>query len=140
MITFKRKSAKAIIVNQSTQHVLVVRSVFHQTSTFFGLPGGGIKSGESPESSLIREVKEELGLSLNQDICTPRYLGTYTHSKMFIFFRLECTIHFYHIDIYKEFSIQPNWEISRYRWVQKEDLRDSLSHFYRKALSAFLGN
>jgi 8-oxo-dGTP diphosphatase len=41
---------------------------------FWGLPGGGVESGESPWQAVVREVKEEVGL----DVEVERLVGVYS--------------------------------------------------------------
>ena len=53
--------AKAILVNRG--EVLLVRHTYERG--IWGLPGGGLRSGEDPLAGVQREVREELGLSLN---------------------------------------------------------------------------
>lgn len=55
---FYRVVAKAFITNQAG-HVLVVR----ESDEFWSLPGGGIEHGETAETCLKREIKEELGVA-----------------------------------------------------------------------------
>jgi 8-oxo-dGTP diphosphatase len=44
--------------------ILMVRHV-HGASDYYTLPGGGIEAGETREEAVIREVQEEVGLSVS---------------------------------------------------------------------------
>lgn len=66
-----RVTAKAIIFN-SKEHILMVE----YDAGGWGLPGGGIEHGESPQKALIRECQEELGVSLESVGTRPVYIMT----------------------------------------------------------------
>lgn len=63
----ERRRVAAVIVRQG--HVLMVRergrgpTGRHDGQEYWTLPGGGISPGETPEEALVREVREEVGLS-----------------------------------------------------------------------------
>lgn len=59
-----RVATKAIIVEDDK--VLLVQEV---PEMWWGFPGGGIDYGESVDSSLIREIKEELGVPAKAITC-----------------------------------------------------------------------
>lgn len=46
--------------------VLVLKHVFRRLYPW-GLPAGFVNAGESPESAMVREVKEEIGLEVRVD-------------------------------------------------------------------------
>ena len=64
----KRHTVRAVILNKN-QQVLMVYSKLFDDYTF---PGGGIKSFESKEEALKRELKEELGAT---DLTIKSYMG-----------------------------------------------------------------
>lgn len=43
--------------------------------TLWGLPGGKVDQGESPEEAAVRELKEECGLNLDKHHLVPIYVG-----------------------------------------------------------------
>jgi len=69
-----RPAAYAIIVADGKILLMKERGLFH-------MPGGGIDLGELPEDGVIREVKEETGLT----VTNPRLAGTlstfFTHTR-----------------------------------------------------------
>jgi 8-oxo-dGTP diphosphatase len=64
-------SAIGIVFTDDQQHVLLIKRCDVPVWVF---PGGGIEEGESPEEAVVREVKEETGLS----VAVSRKIGEYT--------------------------------------------------------------
>lgn len=62
-----RPSAYGVVINEGK--ILLLK----QTNGY-DLPGGGVEMGESPETAVVREVKEETGL----DVSSPKLLGVET--------------------------------------------------------------
>ena len=58
----KRPSARAIIIKDNK-----IAMVYSKKYDYYKFPGGGIKSNETNEETLIREVKEEVGLEVIKD-------------------------------------------------------------------------
>ena len=56
--TFYRVAVKALIKNNEGQILLV-----KEKSDKWDLPGGGLDHGEEPANGLIRELREEIGIS-----------------------------------------------------------------------------
>ena len=55
----KRPSARAIIIKDNK-----IAMVYSKKYDYYKFPGGGIKSFETNEEALVREVKEEVGLEV----------------------------------------------------------------------------
>ena len=69
-----RQRASAIIIRN--QEILLVRRENAQ-GQYFVFPGGGVKAGETPEQAVIREMREEAGVTVTsaeilQQITTER--------------------------------------------------------------------
>ncbi len=64
--TFSRPSARAIVLDGDR-----VAMVYSQKYGHYKFPGGGIEPGESRESALIREAREEAGLVLRPESIRP---------------------------------------------------------------------
>lgn len=63
----------AAVLMRDDDHILLVRKA--GTSAFMQA-GGKIEAGETPVTALLRELQEELGLSLTPDL--PRYMGFFS--------------------------------------------------------------
>ena len=64
--------ARAIIINNDNK-VLLVK---HTYQPHWYIPGGGVKKGESTKAAILRELKEEIGLSTSDE---PTLFGIYHH-------------------------------------------------------------
>jgi len=117
-------SAVKAIIQQGEKFLVIKQKINDQT--FWDFPGGRIEYGESPYDTLIREVKEEVGLSIN--IIKP--IG------MFWFFRLIdegqvmattflCSADNYDIDLTKNPADE---NILEYRWVTKDEFLNDTYH------------
>jgi 8-oxo-dGTP pyrophosphatase MutT (NUDIX family) len=73
-------SAKAILSPTATGTCALVERdgkvllVRHSYATGWFLPGGGLKRGEPPALAILRELREEIGLSLSS---VPEFFGVY---------------------------------------------------------------
>jgi 8-oxo-dGTP diphosphatase len=77
--------AFAIITNEKNEVLLSLRNDFD----LWNLPGGGVESGESPWECVVREVKEETGLTVKIE----KLLGIYTKpDENDIVFNFKCLI------------------------------------------------
>lgn len=61
----QRVAVSALIKNKRNEFLVVKRSGHDSHPNTWEMPGGAIDYGETPESGLKREVKEETGLSIN---------------------------------------------------------------------------
>lgn len=64
--------AAALLLNEQGQTLLVRK----RGTRAFMQPGGKIESGEQPSQALVRELEEELGITV--DPVEAKFLGTYT--------------------------------------------------------------
>jgi 8-oxo-dGTP pyrophosphatase MutT (NUDIX family) len=80
------------------------------------LPGGGREKGEDPETAILRELREEIGL---EDYATIRHLGHYEHRPNYKRDRLDLFL----------------VEGARYRWARSFEI-DDVREFDPRALPA----
>lgn len=62
----------AALIRNDAGHVLLVRK---RGTSFFMQPGGKIESEETPRAALARELREEIGLCIDEAL--PRYIGRF---------------------------------------------------------------
>lgn len=108
-------SAKAII--KDGDKFLMVKQT-RPTLFFWDLPGGRMEYGESPEETVVREVKEETTL----DVTPEKLLGVWwfispTSKKQIVCITYLCNAKSTNVDITKNPENDP---ISEFAWVTKE--------------------
>lgn len=123
----KRAASAQLIIENTRGEVLVVKAHY---KPYWSLPGGMIDSGESPRTTAVREVSEEVGLTI--DIATIEFTATIVRKSrraityLFVF---RSTV-----------ALQPDAsvvidrkEITEYAWVSKQDVneRHNDRHFSR---------
>lgn len=59
---FSRPSARAIIIQDGK-----IAVIYSRKNQFYKIPGGGVESGEDNITAMIREVKEEVGLTVKPE-------------------------------------------------------------------------
>ena len=60
-----RVSSRAIILNDGKLLTMFRRKIKDgKTNEYFVIPGGGLEEGETLEQNVVRELKEEMGISL----------------------------------------------------------------------------
>jgi mutator protein MutT len=55
------QTALALIQNNAREYLLVKHAY---DSRWYSAPGGGVEAGESPQTAVIRELREELGVEI----------------------------------------------------------------------------
>ena len=50
---------------------------------YYTIPGGGLEAGETPEQTVIREVKEETNLDVEIDELIFQFIGKYNYPEYF---------------------------------------------------------
>lgn len=103
------KSAVAI-VSYRDKWLLGLATQYDDRSYKWCFPGGGIKSGETPEEAAVREAYEELGV--RSKMVSGPYDSTSHHG-----------VAFYHCRVNSEITPKTNNEFSHAGWFRKRDMR-----------------
>jgi len=110
MVDKKQIHIAAAVIVDDAGRLLLVRK---RNTPYFMQPGGKLDAGESPESALIRELREELDLSIVPDDLTP--LGQFSDVAA------NEPDHLLVADIFRirnvKGELQPAAEIEEVRWV-----------------------
>jgi 8-oxo-dGTP pyrophosphatase MutT (NUDIX family) len=120
--------ARAIILNQDNQ-VLLVK---HTYQPHWYIPGGGVKKGESTKAALLRELKEEVGLTAIEE---PILFGIYHH--------LYLQVNDYPVVyVVKKFSLTKTFspEIENTGWFDYAALPEMTSPGTKRRLSEYFTN
>ncbi len=124
-------ASNGFILNKKGELLLLKRSL--DDKAFPGnweLPGGGVDLGQTPQQSLIREIKEECGLNIN----VLDYLITSTFSIGEDAEVSEETFLCEVID--NSFEVTISNEHSEYKWVDVENIEVELSDFIKRVIDS----
>ncbi|WP_408956258.1 8-oxo-dGTP diphosphatase MutT [Natroniella sp. ANB-PHB2] len=77
--------AAAVMVNEARQVFIAQRNKPQELAGMWEFPGGKIEEGESPKESLIREIKEELGVEIKITRFITESIYQYNFGKVRIF-------------------------------------------------------
>ena len=72
--------AAAALIDASGRVLLTQRPQHKQLGGLWEFPGGKVESGEAPEHALIRELKEELDLTVEPDALDPFAFASHTYA------------------------------------------------------------
>jgi len=115
------QTAAAIIIND--RKLLAVREVGKE---FFIAPGGQIESGENAKQTLVRELQEELGATVNVvdlesfgnfEADAVNHPGRRVHMKAFLVREFD--------------ACSPNSEIEELKWLSSNDTEVKVGHIFR---------
>jgi len=80
------------------------------------LPGGKIEAGERPENSLIRELKEELGITVKEECLAPLTFASHLYADFHLLMPLYVCRRWE--------GIVTGQEAQKLKWVRPHDLRN----------------
>jgi len=71
--------AACALIDANGRVLLAERPAGKPMAGLWEFPGGKVDSGERPEQTLIRELKEELGITVNEACLAPLTFASYTY-------------------------------------------------------------
>jgi 8-oxo-dGTP pyrophosphatase MutT (NUDIX family) len=118
-----RVATKALIV--SGDKVLLVKEI---PEMYWGFPGGGVDHGETIETSLVRELEEELGVSA-QDVTTDYKIAHHTIGT--VVDNIPRMNVFYKVGI-PEQSLKKTDHVAEWQWFTREEfMKSNMSPSYK---------
>lgn len=116
----RKLAAHAVITNGDGQ-VLVLRSRY---ADVWALPGGGLNRREHLDTAVVRECREELGVTVLVEGLT----GLYYHADISAYVAIfRCRI--------AEGAIRLSHEHTAYRWLRPEELPERMQQVVQDALA-----
>ena len=104
------------LINNENEILLSKRPEKKHLSGFWEFPGGKVEKGETPEKALIREVKEELNIDINNKCIAPLSFSEFDYNN----FQLLLLLY-----VCRRWDGEPmSMENNRLEWVKPNMLRD----------------
>ena len=104
------------LINNDNEILLSKRPKKKHLSGFWEFPGGKVEDGETPEKALIREVKEELNIDINNKCIAPLSFSEFDYNN----FQLLLLLY-----ICRRWDGVPmSMENNKLEWVKPNMLRD----------------
>ena len=73
--------ASVALINSDNQILIAQRPKEKHLSGLWEFPGGKVEKNESPENTLIRELKEELNVNINQKCVAPLTFSEFNYKE-----------------------------------------------------------
>lgn len=106
--------AAAALIDSDGRILLAERPAGKSMAGLWEFPGGKVESGERPEQCLIRELKEELGITVKEDCLAPFAFASHDYGDFHLLMPLFLCRRW-------EGIVQPQ-EGQRISWVRTKDL------------------
>ena len=127
----KRISSAAVILELPDERAIVVKAWYKK---YWSLPGGVVDQGESPQTAAVREVAEEIGLTLDPaalEFCWVLYRKSPTLESYQFTFRMQIT------EQQLEQVFLQEEEIDTYELVTKQQVLESNDDTYGSIVQAW---
>ena len=107
--------ASIALIDANNQILIAKRPNKKHLSGFWEFPGGKVEKGESPEYALIREVKEELNIDINNKCIAPLTFSEFDYKKFHLLLLLY---------VCRRWEGEPmSMEQNEIKWVKANTLR-----------------
>ena len=129
-------AVKAVI--KKNNRFLIINEIINN-KTCWDLPGGKIEYKETPQETLHREVKEELGINIK----ILKHLGVFWFFKMTDDKQIICNTYLCEPESTKlDFTKNPakDEEIAGYEWVTKEEFMKKYYKYFNKSIKDVISN
>lgn len=110
--------AAAALIDSEGRVLITQRPQHKQLGGLWEFPGGKVEPGEAPEHALVRELKEELDLTVEPDALDPFAFASHAYPDFHLLMPL------YVISRWQgELKLDPN-SAQAVKWVKAPELRD----------------
>lgn len=109
--------AAAALIDSSGRVLITQRPAHKQLGGLWEFPGGKVELGEAPEQALVRELKEELDLTVEPDALDPFAFASHTYPDFHLLMPLYVVTKFGGV-----MKLDPN-SAQDAKWVQPAELR-----------------
>ncbi len=106
----------AALIDADGRVLIAQRPPGKQLAGLWEFPGGKVDPGERPEQSLIRELSEELGITVKEDCLAPLTFASHAYEDFHLLMPLYVCRRW-------EGFVQPR-EGQALKWARARDLRD----------------
>ena len=119
MLTTDHKKLQLVVsialIDNNDQILISKRPAKKHLSGYWELPGGKVKRNETPENAIIREVKEELNVDINNKCIAPQSFSEFDYKK----FQLLLLLY-----VCRRWEGEPkSMEKNKFKWVKANMLR-----------------
>jgi len=129
-------ATKAVIKKGNT--FLIINEIINK-KICWDLPGGKIEYKETPQKTLHREIKEELGINIK----IIRHLGVFWFFKMTDEKQVICNTYLCDPENIKfDFTKNPakDEKIAGYKWVTKKEFMKDYYKYFNKSIKEVINN
>ena len=109
--------AAAALFDSSGRVLITQRPAHKQLGGLWEFPGGKVELGEAPEQALVRELKEELDLTVEPDALDPFAFASHAYPDFHLLMPLYVATKFGGV-----MKLDPN-SAQAAKWVQPQELR-----------------
>lgn len=109
--------AAAALIDSSGRVLITQRPAHKQLGGLWEFPGGKVELGEAPEQALVRELKEELDLTVEPDALDPFAFASHAYPDFHLLMPLYVAMKFGGV-----MKLDPN-SAQAAKWVQPQELR-----------------
>ena len=108
--------AACALIDADGRVLIAERPAGRSMAGLWEFPGGKVEAGETPEATLIRELKEELGIEVKEACLAPLTFASHTYDDFHLLMPLYVCRRW-------EGTVAPQ-ENQRLAWVRPNKLRD----------------